>query len=440
MEELVGKEDKDYKSPKISVEFDIKPYFNQNLAHKFGSNEIKKTLFCLDNKFCFLNHGAFGLSFKPTLDYVHKWQCYAESQPLRFYDREVMPLMVDIIRRFAALLKCKPFELNLVDNCTFAFNSVLNSMLLEAGDKIFIFSTTYGVYKKLLQHKCSKTGAILIEKLINFPILDEGELEAKTVFALKNVLDNDTEKRIKYIIVDQIPSQSPFLMPIQKIAKLDRGSALLIVDSAHALGSMKNFNFEYLENVDVLFTNCHKWFSGPKGTALLYRNKNIIDTFDLKSAVLSHGFASGFNSDFTWTGLKDYSAFLGLYSTLEIWTRVLGGFDRAIDYCTSLARDAADYLAKEWGTSLLVEPELCSTMHCVQLPYMFICKVVNEPDYLSLNLNYGYSEKVQNYLYHMHLIEVPIKAIQNKLYVRISAHVYNNLDDYKVLAKAVLDD
>lgn len=34
-------------------------------------------------------------------------------------------------------------------------------------------------------------------------------------------------------------------------------------------------------------------------------------------------------------------------------------------------------------------------------------------------------------------VEVPIKTIQSTLYVRISVHVYNTLDDYKVLAAAV---
>ena len=34
--------------------------------------------------------------------------------------------------------------------------------------------------------------------------------------------------------------------------------------------------------------------------------------------------------------------------------------------------------------------------------------------------------------------QVPIKVVQGKLYVRVSAHVYNELADYQVLADAVL--
>jgi len=43
----------------------------------------------------------------------------------------------------------------------------------------------------------------------------------------------------------------------------------------------------------------------------------------------------------------------------------------------------------------------------------------------------------QDLLHGRFKIEVPIKTIQSTLYVRISAHIYNTLEDYKVLAAAV---
>ena len=35
--------------------------------------------------------------------------------------------------------------------------------------------------------------------------------------------------------------------------------------------------------------------------------------------------------------------------------------------------------------------------------------------------------------------QVPLKAIQGKLYVRIAVHVYNEMSDYKRLADAIND-
>lgn len=327
VEELIHQSDIDYKPVELSVLFDTKKYSDLNLPLKFGTPELKQTLFYLDKKFCFLNHGAFGLSFKPVVEYVNEWKMYAESQPLRFYDRQIMPLLVDLIRRYSTeIFKCKPNELVLVENCTFAFNSIINSARLNKDDKVYIYSTTYGVYKKILRTLCQTTGSSLIEEVIEFPIIDENDLEEKTLGKLKQALEHDSvNKRIKYIFIDHIPSNQPFLMPIQKISEYCKGlrpDIIFVVDAAHSLGSVKDFGMKGLKSVDVLFTNCHKWFSGPKGTAFMYKKENI--NLNLRPVVHSHGIHAGFNSEFIWTGLRDYSAYLGLYANLELWTKCLG--------------------------------------------------------------------------------------------------------------------
>ena len=258
---------------------------------EFGSEILKRELFYLESDFCFLNHGAFGLTFKPILDLVHKWQQYAESQPLRFYDREVLPLIVDVIRRYAKFLNCKPIELVFVENCTFAFNSILRSIDFKKNEKMFIFNTTYGVYKKILKVFCIENNIELIEEQILFPLLTQFDFDTQIIEKLKKKLEEYDE--IKYIFVDYIPSNHPFIMPVGKITQLChsmRPDILCIIDAAHALGSISSLNLKNL-NVDILFGNTHKWFCGPKGTAFLYKRENLC--FNLKSASSSHGFGSG---------------------------------------------------------------------------------------------------------------------------------------------------
>lgn len=78
-------------------------------------------------------------------------------------------------------------------------------------------------------------------------------------------------------------------------------------------------------------------------------------------------------------------------------------------------------------------------MICVRLPKDFVNYVLNEEARLSADqLTYDQAEVVQNYLYFRHRIECPVKAVQNELYVRISAHIYNNIDDYYFLADKVV--
>ena len=45
--------------------------------------------------------------------------------------------------------------------------------------------------------------------------------------------------------------------------------------------------------------------------------------------------------------------------------------------------------------------------------------------------------KLQEILHHKHDIEVPIKSLEGKLYCRISAHIYNSIEDYVHFAKII---
>lgn len=49
----------------------------------------------------------------------------------------------------------------------------------------------------------------------------------------------------------------------------------------------------------------------------------------------------------------------------------------------------------------------------------------------------AHSTAVQDYFHHVDAIEVPVKNIQGRLYVRISAHIYNCMEDYVSLGEAV---
>jgi isopenicillin-N epimerase len=440
VEELIYQSDATYIAPKLAVKFDASKLIN----YDFGTSEIKKELFCLTDEFTFINHGAFGLTFRPVLNYVAKWKEYAETQPLKFYDREIMPLLVDLIRNLSKnVFNCKPHEIALIENCTFAFNSIFNALKLKQGEKIFIWSTTYGVYKKILREKCQTENGVLIEENVEYPINDEVDLNERFLGKLEKALEVDSvDRKIKYVFVDHIPSNQPFLVPIvalSRLCKLKRPDICFIVDGAHTLGSFNIFQNMDLKNIDYFFTNCHKWFSGPKGTAILYKNEFVNIEHYIKPAVRSHGCNAGFNSEFIWSGLRDYSAYLGLYANLDLFTNYLGGFARVIEYCTNLTREAGEYLKKAWSTSVLVNEKLCSTMICVKLPDLFVQRVCKLNKEKTEKLNYDNAEIVQNFFYYQHKIEVPIKCVQNDLYVRISCHIYNNMKDYVFLANVVLE-
>lgn len=72
----------------------------------------------------------------------------------------------------------------------------------------------------------------------------------------------------------------------------------ILIDGAHALGSM-NLQLNRF-SPDYYVSNCHKWFCCPKGSAFLYIKET--KQLQIRPLVVSHGFDSGFNSEFIWTG------------------------------------------------------------------------------------------------------------------------------------------
>ena len=74
----------------------------------------------------------------------------------------------------------------------------------------------------------------------------------------------------------------------------------VLIDGAHALGSLP-LDLRSLQP-DYYVSNAHKWFCCPKGSAFMYVSKELQDS--TRPLILSHGFGSGFSSEFIWSGMS----------------------------------------------------------------------------------------------------------------------------------------
>ncbi|XP_025097548.1 probable L-cysteine desulfhydrase, chloroplastic isoform X2 [Pomacea canaliculata] len=383
----------------------------------FQASNVQELISIPEEQCTFLNHGAFGCVIKEAIQIAQQWQLYAERQPLRFFDRELLPHLVFVTRRLAKFVGCDASDLALLTNATMGINSVLRSLTFSQGDIIVCLSVTYGAVKKLLRQICEDTGAELKEIHLDFPITGEEQV----VDAVRQVI---SKENVKLAVLDHIPSNAPFILPLETILPIchQHGTKVLI-DGAHALGSL-NLHLEKL-NVDFYVSNCHKWFCSPKGAAFLYVRKDHKN--HVRPLVISHGYGYGFSSEFIWSGLKDYSPFLALHTVLDFWHAA--GPDSIHRYMRRMSSHAADVLLSSWRTSLAAPISMFGSMILVQLPAtIYAHKSV---------VDYNEAEKVQNLLYHRFNIEVPVKALQGKLYVRVSLHIHTTEDDIWSLAKAV---
>ena len=77
----------------------------------------------------------------------------------------------------------------------------------------------------------------------------------------------------------------------------------MLIDGAHALGSL-DLNLSDLDP-DYYVSNAHKWFCCPKGSAFMYVKKSLQQ--ETRPLIISHGYGSGFQSEFIWSGRSNMS-------------------------------------------------------------------------------------------------------------------------------------
>eukprot|EP00434_Breviolum_minutum_P005976 symbB.v1.2.005268.t2/scaffold286.1/size306100/7 len=401
------------------------------------------TALLLEDGITFLNHGAFGATLKSCLDSKRQWAEYIERQPVRFFDRALVAECQEfsVVRSFSMVGSHHPWIEPAFEDPGGAVAASAQrhrgvqrlATLLAATEKArcaaarlnsegaAILSVTYGSTKKLLRKLAEESGFEVDEAPVDFPLMEEEAILA----ALESVLKPNTT----LVVLDLIPSNAPFVLPPEAVALCRSKSpdAFIMLDAAHGFfglplkltGPRRDYP------VDAVVTNCHKWFCGAKGTALLHIGEEVQEW--MEPLVISHGYGSDVPSGFYWPGLADWSSFLALDEAMAFWDLV--GIEPARTYCNYMVRDAAIMLADAWGTELGIPEELLSTMALIQLPR-----------FAALGgelLSYDEAEIVQNALYAQN-IEVPVKALSGKLYVRISAHIYNHIEEYEILRDAVL--
>lgn len=481
IEDEIRFSDKDYlgipevSSNLYSTSYELsKKYINDSF--RFGKR-CKIASFILDTEWTFINHGAFGASLYPLLQESTSWRHVCDSQPLLYFDRILLPTIVYVLREMSKFLNCPPNELYPLQNATSGLNSIINSVEVLPGDEIVCFSLTYGSTKKILQDFCIRTQTTLKVIDINLPLLSE--------YQLLNSLEEALNLKSKLIIIDQITSNTAITLPILAIAKQCRKispNIRIVVDAAHSLlakdihiyppqvsyntaltsstlsvsdtvtisSNSSKSSMSISSLVDVWITNGHKWFCAPKGCAFMWVNPTSFPS--LRPSIISHGYTpdplaakrnvsyadpSRRLSAYAWDGCRDYSALLTVPTALRIWKELMpGGVSGCRHYMSTLMAEAVELALQEWDLStddLPCAPEYRSgsCMTLVPLPDFV------QGQYLRSGCTDNDAFALQELLHHEYRVEVPVKCIQGRVYVRLSAHIYNSIEDFERLVKII---
>ncbi|MBU0723477.1 MAG: aminotransferase class V-fold PLP-dependent enzyme [Alphaproteobacteria bacterium] len=360
----------------------------------------------------FLNHGSYGATPEPVLAEQRRWRDRMESNPVNFMKRVLPDALESAKARLAAFLGAGPADLAFVDNATSGVNTVLRSLDFQPGDEILINSHTYNAVKQTCLHIAARSGAVLVEADIPYPLSGPQPIVEAITARLS--------ARTRLVILDHITSPTATIMPLAPlIAAAKAAGALVLVDGAHAPG-MLPLDLPAI-GADYYTGNCHKWLCAPKGCAFLWVDPARQD--GIHPLTISHYYGKGFSEEFAWTGTRDASAWLAVTAALD-FLDALGGLETVTAYTHRLARDAAAMLADAWGTEIGCPPAMRGTMACIRLPDRYA-----EPAMTS--------QMVMDRLWQEYRIEIPVLRFAGQAWARISAAPYNEMAEYTVLKEAI---
>jgi isopenicillin-N epimerase len=374
-----------------------------------------RNLFLFEPELIYLNHGAFGVTPKEVLDAKQGILAAIEKNPAALFQHNLRALWHDIAKKIAGRFSLDTNAVAIVDNATDGIVAVLRSLSFEVGDEILLTSMNYGSVVIAARHIAEKHGAKVTLAALRFPDPDPKQFIEAVVRALT--------PRTKIAIFDHITSPTALLMPLMDLISACRTRGVpVLVDGAHAPGQIA-LDIPAL-NADWYVANLHKWYFVPRGCGFLWaapsRSSGLIPN------ILSWDIGSPFPSSFGWTGTRDPSSWLATPAAFDFMDRF--GESSVRQHNDQLIRAAVTLLADMWKFRVTTPDAMTTAM-----------TLVPAPDGLPYPATDEGRARFEADLKDKHSIMVnPSFAEDGKIWLRITAQIYNCIEDFEKLGKAVL--
>ncbi len=379
----------------------------------------------LDPEVAFLNHGSFGACPKPVLEEQQRIRERMERQPVQFFVRDHEELIGRARRTLAEFVGARPQDLVWVNNATTGVNAVLGSLRFSAGDELLTTDHEYNACRNALEWASERSGAHVVVAEIPFPVESPDQV-------VERVVDRITD-RTRLALIDHVTSQTGLVLPVARlVGELAAKGVETLVDGAHAPG-MLDLD---VDSIGAAFYtgNCHKWLCAPKGAGFLHVREDLQSV--VRPPVISHGAnsprtdRSRFLEEFDWVGTDDPSAALCVPEAIRFLGDLLpGGWTELRRRNRELVLQGRDLVSAALEVPDPCPREMIGSLASIPLP----------PGSPTPPTSALYADPLQETLLERWRIEVPVipwPAPPRRL-VRISAQVYNRIDEYELLAKAL---
>ncbi|MGC3954357.1 MAG: aminotransferase class V-fold PLP-dependent enzyme [Propionicimonas sp.] len=369
-----------------------------------------RSLWDLDPAVRHLNHGSFGAVPRAVAAEQARLRALVDRNPVGWF--AALPERVAQARtRMAALLGVDADRLAFVLNASAGCSVVYHSLLTRG--QVDVLTTNHGYDAVVMgaRRLAERTGGSFRQVAIP---LDADAAEARRIVRAELHRRPPT-----LLVIDQLTSATARALPATELCQDARELGVLsLVDGAHAPGVVDP---AVCAAADYWVGNLHKFGCAPHGSAVLVSREPEPDVHPL---IDSWGTGLGFPERFDHHGTSDLTGWLTAPFAWEYLDREIG-WPRLRAYSAELLDDAtallADALAPEVGDPVPEVGQPVGPMRLLRLPGR-LGSTREEAD----GLRIPFLRETG--------VACAFTSFDGLGYLRLSAHAYNDLDDYRHLA------
>lgn len=387
-----------------------------------------RSAWAVDPTITFLNHGSYGICPRAVMEYQSDLRERMERDPARFFKVDLERLMDGVRRRLGAFMNCPPQDLAPCPNATVAIATILHNTPFKAGDEVLLTDHEYSSGTNELGRLAPRLGIKVVTAKVPFPISSPDQVTQSVLAAIT--------PRTRLVIVSHITSATSLIFPVEPIvAECNARGIDILVDGAHAPGQIP---------VDIAALkptyyvgSFHKWLCSPKGTGLMYVRPDKQDGF--RTVVLSSRAdkirpdRSLFLRDFDYMGTADYTGILSVPAAIDAVASLIdGGWPAVMRHNHRLIVEARKAVCDITGLTPPAPESMLGSMASLILP---------QPDAEFTGRPAIYDDALQDALIDRYKIQIPVWPFgnppNNLRLLRLSAQLYNSLDQYRRLGEAL---
>jgi isopenicillin-N epimerase len=366
----------------------------------------------------YLNHGGYGYAPRAALEAKSHYFAEISANPMGVFCHELEDRLLPVRNRVADLVGANRSDLVLVENATYGVNVVAASVKTKPGDEVLLTGHEYGAVMNIWERVCKESGATLVTADMPWPVEGDDQL-------VDSITDAITD-RTRLLVFSHVTSSSAMRLPVERICVEARARGVLTcIDAPHA-PAVVDLDMGAL-GCDFYAASCHKWLCGPVGTGFLYvrpEHQATIEPPVMSWGRLKPAKPQAWQDWFTWIGTRDLSGIFSLPVSIDLLAEIgWDNFRRRSHYLVQFARQRIEELTDM--PAMVPEQTTFDPATFVPMIAMPIPIPVAE------------AYELRSRLHAERKIEVPVFTIDEQTYLRVSAHVYNNVADVERLVESL---